>query len=225
MNSLNLTIILGEGGIDHVKGGLQQFECTSCISLLPWIQVDEQNRNLSQFRQPADFMTMVNLHQKEKKFWSIRFYRIQTSLTFCTTVFKTKVRSSTWASGVIFIRKSLRPGRTMERDWTMIILISSPPLTIWILALTATKLQKLPWHGATVLILLSFHTYAGSLFLFPWIWPYHSRLWLSLCWHNTWAACRGNILKYTVKCGSPFFVHYQGRKHILSGFFLWWFRK
>ena len=66
MNSLNLTIILGEGGVDHVKGGLQQFECTSCISLLPWIQVDEQNRNLSQFRQPTDFMTMVKLHQKEK---------------------------------------------------------------------------------------------------------------------------------------------------------------
>ena len=42
---------------------------------------------------------------------------IQISLTFCTTVFKTKVCSSTWASGVIFIRKSLRPGRTTERDW------------------------------------------------------------------------------------------------------------
>ena len=63
ISRLNLTIIFGEGGVDHFKGRLQELECSSCIGLLPWIQVDEQNRDLSQFGQPADFVTMVNLQQ------------------------------------------------------------------------------------------------------------------------------------------------------------------
>lgn len=157
-------------------------------------------------------------------------------LTFCTTALCTKLRSPICASVLIFTRKSFRPGRTMRKREVSVS--SSFPTSTQSLhspflswshrgrVLTTPKLQKLPWQGSIIFAPLPSFTDAGSFFFFfPWIPPCQSRLRVSLSGGGTWSTWRGNILKYIVNCGSPCFIHYQGRKCVLPSFFLRWLRK